>query len=120
MLHPSVKQSAQSLFGAATSSPTRQLISILALTSATALAMLAFRLYYGGTWGYRSLPWDLFLAWLPVPLAMAMAHCHARARKPWPMTLLLGTAWLLFFPNAPYLVTQFMHLHPSYAVYEGP
>ena len=120
MLHSSVKQSARSLFGTATSSPTRQLISVLALTSATALAMLAFRLYYGGTWGYRSLPWDLFLAWLPVPLASAMAWCHARERTPWPVTLLLAFTWLLFFPNAPYLVTQFMHLHASYGTFEGP
>lgn len=120
MLHPSVKHPARSLLGATTASPTRRLIFVLALTSAAGLSMLAFRLYYGGTWGYRSLPWDLFLAWLPAPLALAMARCHARERRPWPRTLLLAGAWLLFFPNAPYLVTQFMHLHPSYGVFDGP
>jgi uncharacterized membrane protein len=103
-----------------TATAARQLVSVLALTSAVGLAMLTFRLYYGGTWGYRSLPWDLFLAWLPVPLALAVAQSHARGRTPWPRTLLLAFAWLLFFPNAPYLVTQFMHLHPSYGVFEGP
>ena len=100
--------------------PTGRLLLVLALTSLAGLSMLAFRMYYGGTRGYRALPWDLFLAWLPVPLAFATLRAHARSGPASPKTVALFVAWLLFFPNAPYLLTQFMHLHPSYAVSERP
>ncbi len=119
MIHPSIKQTAGSLIVPA-ADPTRRLIGVLALTSCAALTMLAFRMLYGGTWGYRSLPWDLVLAWVPVPLALAVAATQERVYKPSPKLLLLAFGWLLFFPNAPYLVTQFMHIHPSYAVFDGP
>src|SRR5688500_12079856 len=99
MLHLSVKRHARPLVQSATATPARQLVGVLALTSVVGMTMLVFRMFYGGTWGYRALPWDLFLAWLPVPLALAMARYHARERKPWPRTLLLAFAWLLFFPN---------------------
>ena len=112
MLHSAIKRT--------TATPCRQLLLVLALTSAAGLAMLAFRMAYAGTRGYWSLPWDLVLAWIPVPLACAVARLGQRQRTPWTTVLLLGFLWLLFFPNAPYLITQFMHLHPSYAVYDGP
>ena len=101
--------------------PASGLVVVLALSSLAGLAMLAFRMGYGGTWGYRSLPWDLFLAWLPVPLAVAVVRAQDRdGRQHWLRMLVPACGWLLFFPNAPYLVTQFMHLHPSYGVFEGP
>jgi uncharacterized membrane protein len=112
MLQATIKQ--------ATATPRRTLLSVLALTSLAGLAMLAFRISYGGTIGYWSLPWDLILAWLPVPFALAVARRAELERKPWATILFLGFLWLLFFPNAPYLLTQFMHLHPSYGVYDGP
>src|SRR3954465_6952904 len=104
----------------ATATPTRQLLSTLALSSAAGLAMLAFRFAYTGRVGYWSLPWDLFLAWVPVPLAVAVERLQNRPRVPWLAVLALGFVWLLFFPNAPYLVTEFIHLHPSHAVHDGP
>jgi uncharacterized membrane protein len=112
MFHSAIKR--------AVATPCRQLLLVLALTSAAGLAMLTFRAAYAGRLGYWSLPWDLFLAWVPVPLACAVARLQARERTPWLAILALGFLWLLFFPNAPYLITQFMHLHPSYAVYDGP
>jgi uncharacterized membrane protein len=113
MLHSKIKR-------ALTASPCRQLLSVLALSSAVGLAMLALRAGYSGRLGYWSLPWDLFLAWAPVPLALGVARLQQRPRVPWGTISALAFLWLLFFPNAPYLVTQFMHLHPSHAVHDGP
>jgi uncharacterized membrane protein len=104
----------------ATATPCRRLLMVLALSSAAGLGMLAFRFAYTGRVGYWSLPWDLFLAWVPVPFALGAAALHARPRASLPAILALTSLWLLFFPNAPYLLTQFMHLHPSHAVYDGP
>ena len=115
-----MKQRAPATAGAATAAGAGRLVAVLALTSVAGMAMLLFRMAYGGTWGYRSLPWDLVLAWVPVPLALAVGRCATRERTPWLRLLLLAFGWLLFFPNAPYLVTQFMHIHPSYAVFDGP
>jgi uncharacterized membrane protein len=112
MLHSAIKR--------ATATPWRQLLLVLALASAAGLAMLAFRFAYAGTRGYGSLPWDLALAWVPLPLACAVARSQERNRTPRATVLTLGFLWLLFFPNAPYLITQFMHLHPSYAVSDRP
>ena len=109
-----------STFKRATATPRRTLMSVLALTSLAGCTLLAFRLGYSGRAGYWSLPWDLFLAWLPVPFSLAVARGVTAEHRSWPLILASGFFWLLFFPNAPYLLTQFMHLHPSYGVYDGP
>jgi uncharacterized membrane protein len=95
------------------------LAAILLLSSGAGLALLAFRFYYGGTAGYRFMPWNLFLAWLPLCFALAIAGLRRVPRAGTPI-LGLGLLWLLFFPNAPYLLTEFVHLDPQYAVAEPP
>jgi uncharacterized membrane protein len=112
MLHSLIKQ--------ATRTPCRRVVSLLGLTSIVGLTMLAFRLGYSGRRGYVSLPWDLFLAWLPVLFALGVARLAARREAFLPHILVCAFFWLLFFPNAPYLVTEFMHLHPTHAVHDGP
>jgi len=62
---------------------------------------------YSGQRTYIRLLWNLFLAWAPLGLAWLALRPGAR---PWPLRLALGLAWLLFLPNAPYLVTDLMHL----------
>ena len=93
--------------------------AVLVLSSAVALAVLAFRVYYSGRRGYAFQPWNLFLAWIPMWLALAIAWVQARqpADRPprlRPAAVALGVLWLLFLPNAPYLLTEFIHLHPSH------
>ncbi|MCQ2009112.1 DUF1361 domain-containing protein [Sporolactobacillus sp. STSJ-5] len=52
--------------------------------------------------------WNLFLSLLPLFFAICM--CLADDVHDWLRTWLLGLLWLIFFPNAPYLVTDFIHL----------
>ena len=56
---------------------------------------------------YIFLPWNLILAWIPLWLAMQLKD----ETKPWRLFLYLS-AWLVFFPNAPYIITDFLHLKP--------
>ncbi len=87
------------------------------------LAMVFFRNLYTGwlpdgivqlasleTWGARTylfLGWNLLLAWVPYWLAGVLPS--VRGAIPGAGILIL---WLLFFPNAPYLITDLIHLRP--------
>lgn len=52
------------------------------------------------------LGWNLILAWVPLGLLYLLPYFP---RKRWLQGAIL-TAWLLFFPNAPYLMTDLIHL----------
>jgi uncharacterized membrane protein len=93
--------------------------AILVASSAGALAMLAARMFYSGTVAYFFLVWNLFLAWVPLGLALCVHFLAARSAHHVPL-LALGFLWLLFFPNAPYLLTDIIHLHPHFGVYDRP
>jgi len=77
----------------------------LALLTLFTLAMLAGRMAYTGTNGHGWLAWNLFLAWIPFALALVLYE-RARAGAPLRVLVPLGLLWLVFFPNAPYLVTD--------------
>lgn len=57
----------------------------------------------------KFLVWNLFLAWIPMFFAVAFELVE---RKLW--LLPLGLGWLAFLPNAPYLVTDLVHLGEGY------
>jgi len=81
----------------------------LLLASIVATTMIVLRAWYSGRFLYSFLLWNLVLAWLPFLFAWAAY------RKPF-VTVIYGPLWLLFFPNAPYLVTDFIHLRQFDAV----
>ena len=57
--------------------------------------------------------WNLFLAWLPALSALAaynLRQTHSVLR--WITISGFVLVWLLFLPNAPYLITDIMHLQP--------
>ena len=96
--------------------PVRQTwAAILALVLASGLscALVVVRAYYAGTTAYVFFFWNLFLAWVPLAAALLFYGLAARRSPRW--TLMLGAAviWFLFFPNAPYIVTDIVHLHQT-------
>jgi len=91
----------------------RRALAIPALLAASAfcVATVAWREHHTGSDFYRFLIWNLVLAWVPLVLALA-AYASARRRASG-VTVAFGLMWLLFFPNAPYLLTDFIHLQET-------
>ena len=85
-------------------------IGALALASALAVALVAFRVARTGSGEYRNLVWNLVLAWIPFLVALAVYDRHGRGVS-WRRLALPTAVWLLFLPNAPYLVTDLKYLN---------
>jgi uncharacterized membrane protein len=88
---------------------------MLALTfaSSASVALVIARVVYTGHIRYAFLVWNLFLAWLPLIFALLAADKYQKGpARNWHF-LGLTTAWLLFFPNAPYIFTDVIHLTTS-------
>ena len=81
----------------------------LGLASALCVALELFRELHFGALGFRFLVWNLILAWIPLLLALFV---YDRYRRGSPLARLAPALalWLLFLPNAPYIVTDFVHL----------
>lgn len=89
-------------------------LALLLLLSLAALFYHLLRKFFSQPVDF-SLDWNLFLSWIPLLIAF-MANIIAR-RFPgarWPIAL-LSCAWLLYFPNAPYMITDLVHLSVDYA-----
>jgi uncharacterized membrane protein len=73
-------------------------------------AMLLMRIMYANNLRYIFLMWNLFLAWIPFQLGVLLTsnpHYHKWVKYS------LVAAWLLFFPNALYIITDLIHLEHS-------
>src|SRR5687768_15042246 len=85
------------------------------LSGATVLCFILFRIriMLSGSTDYVFLIWNLFLAW--IPLGMAYFVSFAKKRRYVLITVpLAATLWLLFLPNAPYILTDLQHLSYPY------
>lgn len=69
--------------------------------------LLAARIIITGGLTYIFLAWNLFLA--IIPYAISQSVDPGISRKRWKEFALLGL-WLLFLPNAPYIITDLLHL----------
>ncbi len=77
------------------------------ILSALAVGLWVLRARYTGGLDSEYLLWNLLLAWIPWLLGKVVA----RARSRWAAAV-VAAAWLAFFPNAPYLVTDLLHFQP--------
>jgi uncharacterized membrane protein len=94
-----------------TSFSDRRLVVFGALAGLSGLVagLVAFRLAYSHSLEDVPYLWNLFLAWIPFVLALLIYDGHRRGAR-LVQLLGLGLLWLLFFPNAPYIVTDFKYL----------
>jgi len=85
------------------------ILGSLAGLSALVVAMVAVRVSYSGNSYYEALVWNLLLAWIPFALAIYVYDGRRRGGRG-PLLWAAGVLWLVFFPNAPYIVTDFKWL----------
>lgn len=72
-------------------------------------ALLVYRFIHSDSLWFGFLVWNLFLAAIPVMAAWLLIWA-AHRRASWLVQALLFAIWLAFLPNAPYLLTDFVHL----------
>jgi uncharacterized membrane protein len=82
----------------------------LVLSSLLAMLMYAARVLLGHSWNYINLVWNLVLAWVPYLCSLIAFALFRKDSSRWMRLILPGLLWLGFFPNAPYMVTDFLHL----------
>lgn len=69
--------------------------------------VLNVRFWIAGHHNYGFLLWNLFLALIPLGVSLMLLRVERRL-----VALPLLAVWLLFFPNAPYILTDLIHLSP--------
>ena len=79
----------------------------MGLSGLDLVLVAVFRLAFGSQ-GLDFLVWNIFLAWIPLIAALALDDVRT---TPLALNFPLLGFWLAFFPNAPYLVTDLVHLN---------
>jgi uncharacterized membrane protein len=85
------------------------LLACLLLGSAAIVGGIGLRAVVLGQLELRNLVWNLFLAWIPFVVALVLYDTARRGARASSLAA-LGAVWLVFLPNAPYLVTDVLIL----------
>jgi uncharacterized membrane protein len=67
--------------------------------------------------------WNVFLAWIPLELAFFLLYLSNRKSIKSSSKIFAGLAWvlwLLFYPNSPYIITDFIHLSANNYYFSNP
>lgn len=81
------------------------IIHLLLLVVGFTILLIIFRIFYSGSLMYIFLCWNLFLAAMPLTASTLLLQTKNKNVQ-W----LFFVAWLLFFPNSLYIITDLIHL----------
>ena len=90
------------------------LLLVLGASLTLSVVLITFRVFLTHKISFVFLLWNLFLALIPFGLSTMLGLSAGRLRAR--VLLPVGAAWLLFFPNAPYILTDLFHLEPRVGV----
>ena len=87
-------------------------VPLFTLAAASILGgmLVAARTLLTGQGPHLYLVWNLFLAWIPLLLALRIETMNGRTTGSGWRFWATVAAWLIFFPNAPYIFTDLTHL----------
>lgn len=83
---------------------------LLNLACLIVVMLVIARVAYSDTARHTGLVWNLFLAWIPFMLAYFAHLVSWRRATLYFIIPLIAFLWLIFFPNAPYLLTDLQDL----------
>jgi len=91
----------------------KRFLQTLGIFSALCLGLFVFRLLVTGVSRYWFVPENLLLAWLALFFGWVLVRqLQSRGWRNW-RSLILTVLWLLFLPNAWYVMTDFIHVFDS-------
>ena len=93
----------------------QKLTILLIAMSLVGCLLLCARIIRTGDLYYLFLPWNVFLAWIPFLLS-SRSYQNCLEKKPKLKSVLLWALWFLFYPNAPYIITDLVHLGARAAI----
>jgi uncharacterized membrane protein len=85
------------------------IVASLGVLSMFVIAMIAFQIIYAGSPDNLAIAWNLFLAWIPFVLALII-YDRGTSAGPRPALGAAALLWLLFLPNAPYILTDLKYI----------
>jgi uncharacterized membrane protein len=85
------------------------LLLIFFLTTALCIIMLAVRIRLTSHATFLFLVWNIFLAMIPYGISTLLIIFEHKIVNRW-LLIIPFAAWLCFFPNAPYILTDLFHL----------
>ncbi len=95
-------------------------LALLAFASIASTVLLGARMVLLRQFHHYFLVWNLFLAWLPLLFALGACWMDQRGQaRRWPFVAAAG-GWFFFFPNAPYILTDIIHLGSKSQRYYWP
>jgi len=83
---------------------------LLAGATIFCIGIWIFRSEYSGSGRYAFLIWNIFLAWIPFIISYFTYTLTLNRRWVYIFIPVAAFLWLIFFPNAPYILTDFQHL----------
>ena len=94
-----------------------RLMIFFLLAGATIFSVTVWRVRseYSGTVHYAFLIWNLFLAWIPFIIAYFTYTLTLKRQWVYVVIPIAAFIWMIFFPNAPYILTDFQHLAGQWA-----
>lgn len=85
------------------------ILLVFFLTTALCITLVALRVRYTARITFVFLVWNIFLALIPYLISTLMILYHEKFKSAWWIAVPFA-AWLCFFPNAPYILTDLFHL----------
>lgn len=88
---------------------------VLTLSILFSILLITARIWRSHSLFLVGLVWNLFLAWVPYAIALLVSN----QKKMFSSAILFYPAvlvWILFFPNAPYIITDLFHLKQKSSV----
>lgn len=86
------------------------IFSLMLGASMLSVLLVGARMAYSDSGRYGGLVWNLFLAWIPFILAYIAYALSWKRIFLYVAIPVFAFLWLIFFPNAPYILTDLQHL----------
>jgi uncharacterized membrane protein len=91
------------------------IVLLFGMTLTICIALVGLRVHFTEKATFVFLVWNIFLAVIPYAISTFLVLRHETFRSRW-LILFPFLAWLCFFPNAPYILTDLFHLRPRAGV----